>query len=47
MWSESHVLFKSMKYLNPSLPILTYYNPQKELIIENYAGEYDQGSAQI
>ena len=47
MGSESQVASNLVKYQITSVLVLTYYNPQKELILEKSAIESGQGSALI
>ena len=45
-WSESQQhAFDSIKLLITSAPVLAFYDPQKELTLENDASEYGLGSA--
>ena len=45
-WSESQEsAFQSVKQLITNTPVLAYYDPNKELVLENDASEYGLGSA--
>lgn len=46
MWSESQqTAFNLVKELITSVTILAYYNPQRNLILENDSSEYGLGAA--